>query len=447
MQRPDLYNLQESLISETGIRSSFDSFLYIRPEKKSNKCFDKPPSNVVKYSIKNASPISDVYGELSHLFIVYNPKYSQATLYQNIIENIAARFGDVEVTVLLKSDINDGIFYPFEELVSKISNSRGIPRLNFLKYSKDVNTWCRDYCSIIEGRVHGNISAYNVLEKRCDKAPTHENVVDAINQFAETYSPWFSHKIYNWSSSFEYEEGNILIGDDYMLVGENVLRGRSDCTSQTIATQLSNLFGVETIVPIGCEKFSFGSLDTVQNNVNWKRGRQPIFHIDLFVSLAGRDIHGNEIVIVGDPIYTCLGDENTDDERDGKIIVKRIRKKLNKEIIPSLQKFELTRGRRFKVVRIPMPLAYYRKEGETQKRWYWNSYNNSLVEFISHNDKQVWMPTFGHGHKFADLASFDLQAMLIWESLGFKVNLMTDYNLLAQRQGAIRCITKVLSRK
>ena len=59
--------------------------------------------------------------------------------------------------------------------------------------------------------------------------------------------------------------------------------------------------------------------------------------------------------------------------------------------------------------------------------------------------KHVYLPTFGHGSK-ADLAVIDSDMQALWEELGFTVHMLGDFNRFAERQGVVHCIKKYVAR-
>ena len=79
------------------------------------------------------------------------------------------------------------------------------------------------------------------------------------------------------------------------------------------------------------------------------------------------------------------------------------------------------------------------------RSWYWASANNCLVQVDPVEGDQVWLPTYGHG-PWEELAGCDEANAALWRSLGFQVHLLPDCHALAQKLGALRCITKELAR-
>jgi hypothetical protein len=73
------------------------------------------------------------------------------------------------------------------------------------------------------------------------------------------------------------------------------------------------------------------------------------------------------------------------------------------------------------------------------------TWNNCLVENSESVGRHVYLPTFGHGEN-DDLAPIDADIAALWESLGFSVHLLGDFNGFAERQGVVHCIKKYVTR-
>ncbi|MEM9819490.1 MAG: hypothetical protein AAF985_00400 [Bacteroidota bacterium] len=193
---------------------------------------------------------------------------------------------------------------------------------------------------------------------------------------------------------------------------------------------------------------------------------QAIYHIDLFISAAGRDeISNNYRLVVGDPIHP--GDQYL----PAFNFTKQALDQIAEELV----------GLGFSVYRIPLPLTYIDRRVIDQqgnivprkyrRKWFFASYNNALVQYTSEpQERFVWMPAYGSDFSneylkrtngssptgnIADvqecgdwsyLKKYDDESQALWESLGFKVERLTNYIPFAELRGAVRCFSKVLSR-
>ena len=99
---------------------------------------------------------------------------------------------------------------------------------------------------------------------------------------------------------------------------------------------------------------------------------QPLFHINMFLSLAGRSKEGKYRMLIGDsPISANILGTSLD----------------------------ITR----------------RKE----RLWYFAAANNTLVQMSNDKGKIVWLPTYGHG-QWKSLSSTYKANSEIWQNLGFE---------------------------
>lgn len=185
---------------------------------------------------------------------------------------------------------------------------------------------------------------------------------------------------------------------------------------------------------------------------------QPLFHIDMFLTLAGRN-GARYRVLVGDPSLapfppsTSLGPSYA------------------MQAVYDAVAASLIADGRFEVLRNPLPLTYTEqvvpisdfdlpedpklhaifrelsKAGQTQvavRRWYFATANNALVE-IAGSSKKVWMPTYGHG-PYAYLKSSDDANEAIWTGMKFSVTRLPSFHRLARGLGAVHCIQKYIAR-
>lgn len=201
--------------------------------------------------------------------------------------------------------------------------------------------------------------------------------------------------------------------------------------------------------------------------------RQAVFHLDLFITLAGKNKEGQEILVIGEPV---IGFSMTDDiPFDIKELIKDVITQTTRAIEETV--FHLKRELRnlsipFKIIRNRLPLTYYDELIDHQKTryWCWASYNNCLVEHYYDNSgldprvvKNVIMPSYGINSDYSskkcaetrelygswtDLHIYDLQNQWLWEDLGYEVTLMRqDYNPFIRRQGSLNCLTNCIERE
>ncbi len=268
-----------------------------------------------------------------------------------------------------------------------------------------------------------------------------------------------------------FQGGNILIGDDFVFVGRDYLdesiakareighidgfpeRGSRQEQESFIRDLFRRTFDPDRDVhflesdPRGRVGNSIVEEDgrRIFDEVEVGRGpRQPIFHIDMFISLAGRDASGRYRVLVGD---TRLADELLD--------WPPVEHGLASEFDDIADQLS---GLGFAVQRTPLPWVPSLEErpGRVQlqdgtiasfdalRRWYHATSNNCLVQ-IDGDRRDVWLPTYGHGGQQV-LEASDRSHRRTWEELGFTVHQFGDFNAFAFNLGALHCIKKYLAR-
>jgi hypothetical protein len=191
---------------------------------------------------------------------------------------------------------------------------------------------------------------------------------------------------------------------------------------------------------------------------------QPIFHIDMFITLVGRE---------GDRFTLLVGDPAMADEMLGTSSPYALRDAYD-QIAATLTAagFDVRRN----------PLVHRRTPGETLtlaelrttagqegdaalaravselgaagarddtavtvRDWYHITWNNCLVENSAGAGRHVYLPTYGHGPN-RDLAVIDEHMARLWTELGFEVHPLADFTSFARRQGVVHCIKKYLRR-
>ena len=287
-----------------------------------------------------------------------------------------------------------------------------------------------------------------------------------------------------------FQGGNCLIGDSFWLLGRDYFAdtvtllggdrppvlGPDTVSLPDFATQLFTdyvdrgrrliLVGTPREIPLrdfrGLREGGRYFLDIATDGAGTF---QPIFHIDMFVTLLGTGADGTFQVMVGDPsmgdellgtqspwalpsVYDAIADDLAAEgftvHRNPLIHWPTVTQQL------SLAQLTEIAGRPNNEDLVPA-LAELRQAGATEdtdvtvRTWHHITWNNCLVENSDQTGKQVYMPTFGHGEKAA-LAVIDDRMEELWNERGFEVHRLADFNAFAERQGVVHCIKKYLSR-
>lgn len=253
-----------------------------------------------------------------------------------------------------------------------------------------------------------------------------------------------------------FEGGNLLVGDDFFLMGADYIVDSMLDLKGVLLSPDNNLMATEQLVKLfnsyldhQRKLFVVGIILYIPqeeekkikvNGEEWTEilhvqndegTVQPLFHIDMFISLAGRNEAGKYQVLVGD---TRMAEEILGEDFSNQHIPDTF-----DDVAALLER------QGFEVIRNPLPITYVDDVEEKKRRWYYATSNNALVEIKSPQEKTVWLPTYGYGD-WAYLKKTDEANKKIWEELGFKVIQLQDFNPFAEKSGALHCIKKYLRR-
>ena len=252
-----------------------------------------------------------------------------------------------------------------------------------------------------------------------------------------------------------FQGGNVLVGDQFWLIGADypantlayfggVLRPDPDETREETVRRLYRehldadrmLAYVGSTVPVPSQTRRRFELDgepwTEVLHMGNKPGTvQPLFHIDMFLTLAGRDADGRYRIFVGDP-GLAAGILGTDPWPHAM-----------QDVFDDIARQLDDAG--FAVLRNPLPLVYADDVAARTRYWYFATSNNALVE-IDDLRRRVWLPAYGFG-AWPELEATDAANVAAWEDIGFEATLLTDFHPFAENLGAVHCIKKYLGRR
>lgn len=251
-----------------------------------------------------------------------------------------------------------------------------------------------------------------------------------------------------------FQGGNVLVADKFVLLGVDYLSATSTLVDGTVnSDQVVNVpqgdtpiefakhlfrahfdasrefiyVGTKLPLPQGTTVNDGATTQTLFDAVGIS---QPIFHIDMFITLAGRTPQGRYRIVVGSP---ALADQ----------LLKRppLPQALNAQFDDIAN--TLAGHADLEVVRSPLPL-----EGVlsgTDYVWYYATTNNCLVEISDDTHKRVWVPQYGFAPN-EYLKTIDDYVADMWKGWGFDVVGLGDFREMAQCSGAANCMKKVLER-
>lgn len=290
-----------------------------------------------------------------------------------------------------------------------------------------------------------------------------------------------------------FQGGNCLVADDFWVLGKDYYQDTIDMIfDQTLPLKVEPDQKVEDVVrqafsdyvdknrPMFVagtkKKIPLAAYVGTKENQNFildivgagTGPYQPIFHIDMFISLIGKNEDGKFEMMVGSP---KLGNELLglpDMRHNLQAAYDEIARSFKRQGIivhrnPMVHYPEFT-GRRISIsylqnLAIQNPddrdvnsalkdlYSLGARENDIAKvrNWHHITSNNCLVERSDKFGKHVYLPTFGHG-QYSELSVLDNYMKEMWESFGFSVHQLGDFNSFAKRQGVVHCITKYIKR-
>src|SRR5436190_868169 len=278
-----------------------------------------------------------------------------------------------------------------------------------------------------------------------------------------------------------FQGGNCLIGDRFWFLGKDYFADTVDLLTGSrppvdvpdgadVHTFVEELFrrhvdAKRELTLIGTDKVlsireyigrKEGSAYYLDIPANGAGSYQPIFHIDMFITLAGADAQNRFQVLVGSPdeadkalgtkspyalsdVYDAIAADLTG--RGFSVIRNPLvhRSTLeNKMSFKALNDLAAKPGYEALIPAVKeLQAAGATATTPVQVRDYYHiTWNNCLVERSEAVGKHVYLPTFGHGRN-ADLAAIDASMTALWERLGFTVHALGDFDAFARRQGVV----------
>lgn len=240
--------------------------------------------------------------------------------------------------------------------------------------------------------------------------------------------------------------GNLLVGETVVLIGDDDWRVfASGCAAMGLSASDGFTRWIDARrrpVPVGIDlPADAGRIRRFRgpDGRPWREAswpglagpatRQPLYHLDLFVALAGRAAPGEpERAIVGDPAAAAgLGAAPADPAR--------------RAAFDTVAEQLATAG--FAVHRVPLPLVPDDRPSGRERRWLHPSPLNGWVEGAGSPAARVTLPTYGDDRA---LAAATEVAEDLWRSLGFAVRRTGDLRSLARRGGGLNCASRILAR-
>lgn len=242
---------------------------------------------------------------------------------------------------------------------------------------------------------------------------------------------------------YAIEGGNILVGEDFALIGRNLLaRNRKLHHDDPGEHEPEEAIRREFCRALGMRDVYFLGEDTMISPAQiaypeHPEALQPFFHLDLYVTLAGRNRSGDEIVLLAEIDIPSVAKNLQPSQRaildQLNISLQAVKRQL--EAI-SEQQF----GPKFAVEEIPMS-GVFRTNASGQEYFVPYSYNNAQVEWW-HGISRIYLPHYPGKEALENRLRENLPG------LGFGRLTFVDYefNDYAEQNGSLHCLTKVLRR-
>ncbi|MBD2771972.1 hypothetical protein [Iningainema tapete] len=384
--------------------------------------------------------VSSAHGQIQHILLCYPSYASGEYSYKQVYEDLFRQLPQTTFTILSHPSVTSDLQAALDaaDASSRSTIVEAPEYLNFLVWAEDPYVVVHDIATdpstifLVEPQV---------FNRRGDAA--------IAELFAEATN------IQSIQSPLYFQGGNILIGDDFVFIGADYPKKTKDLIEDNVNILLPENTEVDAfikhlysqtfdpkrqIIYIGTELPvpQYQQRPITINKEQWVEeiylgtgDKQPIFHIDMFISLAGRNAEGKYRLLVGSPTVA--------DKILGREPIKHATAEIFDDVAKSLQNMG------FEVIRNPLPITYVDNSTDKIRTWYFATANNCLVQIDSCDGNHVWLPTYGYGD-WEELAAIDAENKRIWEKLGFVVHQLADFHPFAQNLGSVHCIKKYLER-
>ncbi len=225
--------------------------------------------------------------------------------------------------------------------------------------------------------------------------------------------------------------GNILVDGATCFVGADLSESAID-TGRAI-----EVVGCAPLERRGPSRFEMMPGDPswrqdIDRSIAAEGSRQPVFHIDMFMTLAGATPEGTQRILLGDPVWAS------------KLIGLPLPEGFPVNAFAQIE-FGL-RLRGYEVLRNPLPFVYFDDAEAKLREWFYASANNCWVECMEDNvGCRVFLPEYGFG-PWPELKATDDANAAVWEGLGFEVVRGGDFLPLADQLGSLNCVSRILDR-
>jgi hypothetical protein len=241
-------------------------------------------------------------------------------------------------------------------------------------------------------------------------------------------------------TAFKLEGGNILIGDDFALVGKNTLLMNLElgCRMQPqhpeawVRGELARILGVRYLYWVGMETpLDLGDF----HNTGHGYHQQPFFHLDLFLTLTGKTSKGDEGIAVGKIEIDSVLDANDED----KVRLADINTALETITVQLQRLGRDLQGPRLHIVTWEMG-GKILTSGKTRS-FVPYSYNNAHIESFA-GISRAYLPQYPSCKDLEQRIASKLKVL----NIQHQIFIDNDFDFHASRHGSLHCLSKVLKR-
>ncbi len=402
-------------------------------------------------------------------------EYEPYSSYVDIIKEIAEKFDNTQLVLVVQTEDgqpNETEQANIDKIKSGLKNGSEVLVANVKQSGNNTfSIWSQDAFLIAKSKNTSSsnlkylIKPYN--HQRNNRRNDGSIAKGVIAESTLSYTPL------NFPTPLE--GGNVLVAEDFVLIGQDEIVN-SGFTCSGFYKKFQTFFGDEkpliTVFSKRKEEKKPVELSTrsakrggdtrelflVETNdrqfhhdiYRWRGKEQPLFHIDLFITLLGRNVQGKQLILVGKPVIGFDIKKLNEDERQ---LFDYQFDDVQERIEECLQhlKHDLNQNDiQYEIIRNPLPMTYYRHGFDMS--WYWASYNNSLVEVINTDKKTIWLPRYATNEhpqnpQWNDLKKYEQEQIDLLQENDFQVHLFNhDFHFLARKSGSLHCMTKCLYR-
>ncbi|BDS12450.1 hypothetical protein [Aureispira anguillae] len=425
--------------------------------------------------------VSSVYGRIRSIVFHYDLGDEESTKnnavegLQLLIEELMRKMPRVDHFILITNEVPKKDYkFKIESKLEKLGLADRLFLCKVIPISLNISAWASDPYKAVY-YVDGNEKRLHLFEPQNMIHRTgcaDEEILDKLfltkKRIPQDIQNLFhsSHDEERFNLSFD--GGNILVGERFVLIGADTESANVSKEEELKEKFEKLLTGKKELLLLKGEPPQYYArpelIETegeIKNILATREIRgiccQPLFHLDLFITLAGEK-DGKEQLVIGKPVvglpmktlrglpYHTLGmiyDQIYQTEYSIQQVIKQLE----------------GASTEFEIIRIPMPLTYHNDfKDHTIRKWYWATYNNCIVEVTKNSEKTVWLPSYLHDYKKHygesysgwkdDLAPYEDEAKAIWKKLGFKVVMINaHFHMYAQSHGSLACLVNCIDRE